>query len=641
MSALHIALEAHDLTNACDLIWRRLGGDHLDAPFDPSAGESPTDFLRLLFNAGQGKNLTQAFNLLLSDRVPTAIKDVAAQPGVAEAARLGEFLRLLEQIEYKDAEGLLTEACEQLMMLPREVELIAALQLIAFRTYVALDLEDHDRFHALFSPALDDPSLLPGYCVEAAKANPEIFLGPVARHLFPELVDGPRLVDTDLDYLAEAIRMAANELHYRWNTDKRLAVTFQSFFNYVAQAARTPNAPAIRAAVLKGLSRSSMPARFIRDFETAFWDAYPQPYAILSRCTNRAAFGNWLSGCLTAPDNLDHTIGLGINSIPYGEAGLIRLLSTVLSEGWGFRLHIVHDDYSKVGNSLSDGKLSLAIHNNALLRQLMVGETMRIPVLASPPLLTFRMYDVLVSQAALRASLANTLISEEARALAGKLLDGTELDSLRPSQAAVELMTQHGVYFLKDTDTQEIAFQATGATLADLEDHPRVISEVNPDQGLEQLLNGKVVLYFGGAIQSNYALKNCASRISRATRIRMETDLRFYIPKKAYEDPRRKATYDFILQAWNVTRNVWRILRHEERGPEDWLDARSALREEVMIEVNRAQNMPNGFVSSFDDLFELIQEHDRIHTMPNNARFEAPGDKASSNVVSFEKGRAA
>ncbi|MGQ0661555.1 hypothetical protein [Sphingosinicella sp.] len=448
--------------------------------------------------------------------------------------------------------------------------------------------------------------------------------------------------DLDLDFLAESIRIAANELHHRKLADARLVAIVDDHFTHVARSARTEKASAVRAAVLKGLSCSSLPSVFIRNFEAAFWDAYPQTNAALSRSPGRSGLRDWLHGRVPCP-KLDHNVGLGLNSIPYGEAGLFRLLSIILLVGWGFRLNIVYDDYSEVGASLTEGSLSLAVHNSSLLRQLKLGADRPLPVLASPPLLTFRNYDVLASQAALRACLGDAGLGEDARAVAARLLEGGMLDpAAADGEAAVALIRRHGIYFLKNTDTQDVALTATGARLEDFnDDEDYVVSTINPDEGLERLLDGRVILYFGGAIQSNYALKNCANRASLAGRVERATQLQFYIAEAAYADPGRKQTYDFILRAWNVTKEVWKALRDERHVPRQWTDARRALRDEIMIEVNRPQDMPNGFVSSFDDLFDLIKEHDIIHDMPDQAHFDVPLDPTASPLVDLSEVRKA
>jgi hypothetical protein len=637
MSELRQALNEGNHARAADLIWRRLAGDHLDAPFDIVAGESPGDYIHSLHEAGFAEPLACALANLLDAQVPTAIDAMADKPSLSGAARIAELLHLLERTRYPDPGRRLERICERLMLLPRFEKNLAAMQLAAFKTYITLDLEHKERLLTLFSPALDQPELLPAYCIAAAKADPMVFFDTIARHLLPELGRRRASVGDEFDFLSESVRIAANLLIDRQQMASDLVATLDGFFTHVAQSARSPNGRPIRSAVLKGLSRTSLPAAFLRNFEAAFWDALPPASAALSRSEGRSHLRGWLQNKVAAP-KLNHAVGLGLNAVPYGEAGLFRLLALVLRVGWDFRLNIVHDDYSHVGASLGEGRLSIAVHNSSIERQVKALPNGPVPLFASPPLLTFQNYDMLLSQAALRSCYRNPVLPPSTREIVERLLDGGMLDLSKASsdgEEAVTLMKQGGVYFLKDTDTQAVALLVAGERAVELDDDEHYIhSSINPDEGLEQLLDGEVLLYFGGAIQSHYALANCANRISMAGRVEMATELKFYVDERQYLQPDKKATYDFILSAWNITTNIWKILRHRNRAPKDWGDLPLALREEIIVEVNRSQDMPNGFVSDFDDLFDLIREHDTIHIMPETASFEAISKSTVTPLIS-------
>jgi hypothetical protein len=134
------------------------------------------------------------------------------------------------------------------------------------------------------------------------------------------------------------------------------------------------------------------------------------------------------------------------------------------------------------------------------------------------------------------------------------------------------------------------------------------------DDGLKLILNGDVDIFFGGAIQAEYARHSFPSRVrpffKTSSELSNSTILYFWAPSNSEYRP----LLTMLTDLWNrVFRTAWEYISQKSLAPEtrSWVHK---FREFLLVALNRdfVNNTVQGFVESFEDLAGIINSHNTL-----------------------------
>jgi len=597
MGAIADAARGGDIDALVGLIDRRMAGDHLDAPFGVG-GIAPRDLIVELYRQPEAVPvIDRAIATLLSTKALACVEAVDADDGRGEALLWAlEFFALLRDLRFSGAHRDFRRACERVCLLDIERPAARQLQLACLTAY-ATGGSDAKGLIDYFSRALRSADAARSFSCALAGTAPGVFLTALGPHLLTELADWSDAGPQDLTFLTDALRNALDALAAD-HLDP-IQHGLDKFLRHAADKACHPGGANIRAAVSTALSLSPLSISILREFEHAYWGMCPK--TDIRRDAKLHDAREYLRKQARSGFPVTKTLRsvITINSLPYAEAALLRLFEHVMKAAFDVDVLTHSTEYGNVLEDLLKGRIDIAVHNGTLIEQ-QHSIPENTPILASSPLIIFKKYDVLANRARLRELVRSPELSEKARGLAQQILSG---DRIAPAAPGLNELAQHGeVTFLDGTDTERIAGLFFGPSLR----HHR--HDLDPDEGLERLLDGGVCFYVGGALQSHYAQNTCRNRVLIAGEVNTDTNVRFYLLDEKFRQD--EELYRVCLRAWGAVVDIWEDLRNPGKASSILKPLLDALRTDLVAHINSDRSLRYGLASSFDDLRQVISDHD-------------------------------
>lgn len=596
MTAFEKAIANGDNAELAALIDRRLGGDQLDLPLDSLGVDCPRSAIVDLHRSrDKRKAIEAAIDQLVDSVVSERIEAVRKCSTCDETVLwLLEFFALLHETRYVKPLGRLKETCSYLMVLDPKSEPVRVVQLAAFKV-----MSSSGQFQAslaqLAAPALMSIEAAGDFARMAAEFAPSSFLHDLAPLLLTRYLERD---PSELGFLTDSLDIAITSL-----LSQGKAPLDEGLGHFLWCAARTK--PAVREAVAETLSRSPLPISVLRKFEQDYWDVFP-PVDLQFRDfeQERAALRREFAERVVFPEGA--SLSIATNPLPYAEAAYFYLFSMIMSIVHDIDINIHTMGYGGVLSKLHAKKIHLAAHNQFIKNQ-PIGGNEDSSLVWTEPLVRFCGYDILASGELLEARIRERGLTAAATALACEMLEGHFLDDAAtkpPPEPLAELVRSVRLTYLSDTDTE-----VAGQSFFGMQD-PRFIDSLDPDEGLERLLDAEVGFYVGGALQSHYAKTVCPSRVIRVAEVAQETTVHFFALQKTYRE--HKTLFDHLAADWRLVDQVWHWLEDPVHAPKALRPLLIEMQNGLVLLINRDRSLKNGFATSFRELDDLLRRHDTL-----------------------------
>jgi hypothetical protein len=623
------ALASRELKRISEIIWRRFAGEHLDVPIDKSRGEMPraivvTAFAELLISdQSKAELLAGTITHLLTERVIPSIEGHFANDEFDELPAILETFSFIEDLRPRGIQDTLVEIGARVLALVGQSGPLELLVLGFFRC--AAKYLDDTRIAKMCSTALATPSASVELAVAFGAAAPDLFLKALVPDFLFALRDSPEFHHAQLSKIRECIRIPFQQIvdtddkdhsHVR-GAVAQLSLPIAGLAHYRAGAD-------IHRAVVEGLALANVPAATIRRFENTYWREHPRrdgltdPHLRGQRTALRERVVEW-----TRSRHRHKVSPLRINSIPYAEGALLHVSQIALKLSSDVDVHVEPLPYGQVRLALIKGEIDIAVHNDSFYEQRWADPQQEIKLLESPPLVKFKDYELLGSIPRLRKIVLDEELDESAQRLASELLGEGEFHVSNGNAEALNRLVELGrITCLRQSDTHDAAktaFEKMGVTLSDSN-----IVDLGPDEGLEHVLDGDILFYVGGALQSHYGTTVCPTRVKKILRINDNTDVRYFVRQDTFE--RNTNLYESVLNSWRAVRAIWDTFSEPDHyQPEEFRTLLASLRDDVLVSTNRDRGVYIGLSPSFHELQHIIRIHDDILSIPDGATF-APED---------------
>ena len=615
MNSLSRALERHDADELATLIWRRLRGEHLDIPYDRSRGETSREALVALYTIAASNDSPQirifqsALKNVWNTFLCAELADVSSGKSAVGLPSLLEFFGLIEDIGAKGFDEYILNSAVFAMPFVYRTDVTRSLA-ISYLRAAAKYIHSNDLMLQICSLALNASDAELEVALALAAVAPQAFRDKLVPSLLFELRERGTISEEQHARIKECIRLSLVPLVENGNTGE-LRSAVDRLCSVIAATAHFPSGRSLHRSTVQAISLANAPASEIRLFEDKYWDEHPK-----KEWQNDTKF---MAARTLLANRIKTFIRAGrprkgppirVNSFPYAEAAFFHLLRIALKLVHEVDVDVVSTEYNSVKQALLDGKIDFAIHNPSILEQIVekTGEE----ILTSPPIIEFSRYEILASTKLLMELALGDAISENARRVALDLLsaDDINLDYFRKNSREIEELLKIGrLTCLIQSDTHDVARAALSE--ANITLLVSYMADSEPDQGFEKVLDGEVLFYIGGAMQSHYGSAICDSRVRRVLDIEKSVNVHFYVKKKNFA--KNAEIYNLIVDTWNAVDLLWNFMSEKDRIIQNNLiDLIQCIREDILITLNRDQEIRIGFLPSFEDLKAVILRHDRI-----------------------------
>jgi hypothetical protein len=623
MGLIDRTIGGRDLQAVASVVLRRFSGEHLDVPFDRGRGESPREILVQIYksyspNSAEIQCLNEAIRQILKSVVVDGVNSLPDDAALELIPTLYEIFSFLEDVRPIGLEDCVLEIGIRTLRLIGTDGPVENVTVSFFRA-ASKYMESDAQIAHICGTALATPGSTIELAVTLASASPAAFATKLLPGFLFDLRRLPEIRDAQTVKIRECVRLAMREIAER-EGGQVVRELVKGLCIQVAALAHFPAGEAIHRAVVEGLSLANIPAAELRTFEDTYWDEHPRKDGLADPkvVNQRKELGRRIKDLSKAAFR-EKVPPIRINSFPYAEGAYLHLLRIALKLGFGIDVDVVPVNYNEVKQALVDGEIDLAAHNPSFYEQVADGDP---DYLESPPLIKFSRYDLIASIPLLKRIVLNRSANENVRKLASELLgdrqfkpgpDGNGIEAMQ------ELLSLGRITCMLRSDTHDVAkscLTEMGITLADT-----TVVDLGPDEGLEKILDGEVLFYVGGALQSHYGTSICASRAKSVLHINDTVYVHFYISKKVYEANRD--LYDLILKTWQAMPVLWEYLISEPQlVPRNIAGLIASLREDILVSLNRDRGIQIGFSPSFQELRNILVQHDKILKIePNRMGF--------------------